>query len=205
LFMASAGRGTSRSPQIARLSPSTKNRAVSDKDCVAARWRSGYRGYVKTILAPIDFSTVSEAVVAEAAALARAHNGRVVLLTSIQPPVVPTEYAAFIKDVTEITAAGEKNAARQLAKMEEKLHRELVAAESLQLVGAPIPHILEQAEKLEADYIVMGSHGHTALYDLLVGSTTHGVLLRAKCPVVIVPSVKDNTPSKTRKREHATV
>jgi len=34
---------------------------------------------------------------------------------------------------------------------------------------------------------VMGSHGHTALYDLLLGSTTHGVLFRAPCPVVIVP------------------
>jgi nucleotide-binding universal stress UspA family protein len=34
----------------------------------------------------------------------------------------------------------------------------------------------------------MGSHGHTALYDLLVGSTTHQVLRKAKCPVVIVPS-----------------
>ena len=158
---------------------------------------------MKTILTPIDFSAVSEAVVAEAAALARAHNGRVVLLTTIQPPVVPTEYAAFIKDVTEITAAGEKNAARQLAKLEEKLHADLVSADSIQLTGAPIPHILEQAEKLEADYIVMGSHGHTALYDLLVGSTTHGVLLRAKCPVVIVPSVKDDSATKAKKREHA--
>ncbi|MBI4621943.1 MAG: universal stress protein [Verrucomicrobia bacterium] len=44
-----------------------------------------------------------------------------------------------------------------------------------------------QAEKNAADFIVMGSHGHTALYDLVVGSTTHGVLRRATCPVVIVP------------------
>jgi nucleotide-binding universal stress UspA family protein len=36
----------------------------------------------------------------------------------------------------------------------------------------------------------MGSHGHTAFYDLLVGSTTHGVLMRANCPVVIVPPEK---------------
>jgi nucleotide-binding universal stress UspA family protein len=38
---------------------------------------------------------------------------------------------------------------------------------------------------------VMGSHGHTALYDLLVGSTTHGVLMRAICPVVIIPAIKE--------------
>jgi nucleotide-binding universal stress UspA family protein len=50
--------------------------------------------------------------------------------------------------------------------------------------------ILDQAARVSADYVVMGSHGHTALYDLLVGSTTHGVLLRAPCPVVITPGPK---------------
>jgi nucleotide-binding universal stress UspA family protein len=58
--------------------------------------------------------------------------------------------------------------------------------EGVQCVGAPIQHIVRQAAT--ADYVAMGSHGHTALYDLLVGSTTHGVLMRAKCPVVIVPA-----------------
>jgi nucleotide-binding universal stress UspA family protein len=36
----------------------------------------------------------------------------------------------------------------------------------------------------------MGSHGHTAFYDLLVGSTTQGVLKKAPCPVLIVPAEK---------------
>ena len=36
----------------------------------------------------------------------------------------------------------------------------------------------------------MGSHGHTALYDLLAGSTATGVIKRAPCPVVIMPPVK---------------
>ncbi|MFN2624413.1 MAG: universal stress protein [Chthoniobacterales bacterium] len=50
--------------------------------------------------------------------------------------------------------------------------------------------MVEQAEACGADYIVMGSHGHTALYELLVGSTTHNVLMKASCPVVIVPPEK---------------
>jgi nucleotide-binding universal stress UspA family protein len=55
--------------------------------------------------------------------------------------------------------------------------------------------ILDHAKQVSADYLVMGSHGHTALYDLLVGSTTHGVLLRAPCPVVITPSPKAAKPA----------
>jgi nucleotide-binding universal stress UspA family protein len=157
---------------------------------------------MKTILAPIDFSPVSDAVVAEAARLARGLNGRVVLLTVTQPPVMVSEYAPLLENIAELTAAGEKNAARQLAKLEDRLRTDFVSAESLQFTGTPITHIVEQAESLRADYIVMGSHGHTALYDLLVGSTTHGVLMRAKCPVVIVPAVKTAAPLR-KKPQHA--
>lgn len=161
---------------------------INAKGCVAAPGRSRYSGPVKTILAPIDFSPASEGVVAQAAALARAFDGKVVLLTVIQPPVVMTEYAPLLADIAEVTAAGEKNAVRKMSEIERDLAEDSIPCESVQFVGAPIPNIVQQAKTLGADYIVMGSHGHTALYDLLVGSTTHGVLLRAQCPVVIVPA-----------------
>lgn len=157
---------------------------------------------MKTILAPVDFSAVSEAVVREAAALARAFDGRVVLLAVVQAPVVLNEYAALI-DVAEIAAAGEKNATRQLEKLEDELRNQFIKAESVLVHGMPVTNILAQAEKLEADYIVMGSHGHTAFYDLLVGSTTHGVLMRAKCPVVIVPAVQSEAKSRQKEKRSA--
>ena len=156
---------------------------------------------MKTILAPVDFSDATPAVVAEAAALARAMAGRVALLSIIQPPAPIAEYAAILENIAEITAAGEKVAARKLAALQAELERTGLAVETLQFVGAPIPHIVEQAAKLKADYIVMGSHGHTALYDLLVGSTTHGVLLRATCPVIILPAAKAKAKTKEPKKK----
>ena len=158
---------------------------------------------MKTILVPVDFSRVTDAVVQEASSLARALPARVVLLTVIQPPVIMSEYGALLGDVVQITAAGEKNAARQLARLKEKLADTSVKTDTVQLNGLPIRLIVEQAKKLEADYIVMGSHGHTALYDLLVGSTTHGVLMRAACPVVIVPSPTMAKSRKTAKSKAA--
>lgn len=141
---------------------------------------------MKTILAAIDSSIISEAVVTEAAALARG-QGRVILLTVVQPPVITSEYAPLIENIAEITAAGEKAAATLLARFQKQLELDALKVDTVQLTGAPVARILEQADAQRADYIVMGSHGHTAFYDLLVGSTTHGVLMRAPCPVVIVP------------------
>lgn len=145
---------------------------------------------MKTILAPVDFSAASEAVLTQAIDLARALAGRVVLLTVIQPPVITSEYAALMENLAEVMAAGERNAARRLRELEARVRAAQLPVETLQLTGAPVRQILEQAARLSADFIVMGSHGHTALYDLLVGSTTHGVLLRAPCPVVITPGPK---------------
>ena len=159
---------------------------------------------MKTILAPIDFSRITDAVVDEAVTLAKAVDGRVVLLAVIQPPVVMSEYAAMM-DIAELTAAGERNAARQLERMEQKIKPRDVKAECVQAVGSPITHIVEHAAKFDADYIVMGSHGHTAFYDFLVGSTTHGVLKRARCPVVIVPAAREGAGEIRRSTRRAAV
>ncbi|MBW2274656.1 MAG: universal stress protein, partial [Deltaproteobacteria bacterium] len=47
--------------------------------------------------------------------------------------------------------------------------------------------ILAEAKRLAADMIVMGSHGHGALYRALLGSVSEGVLHKATCPLTIVP------------------
>lgn len=154
---------------------------------------------MKTILAPVDFSGISDAVIAEASGLARALDARVVLFSVIQPPVVLGEYAPLMENIAEITDAGEKNAARHFAKLEEKLRADGITVASDYAVGSPVTLIVEEAQKVGADYIVMGSHGHTAFYDLLVGSTTHGVLTRSKCPVVIVPA-KESKDAKAKKK-----
>jgi len=152
---------------------------------------------MKTILTPIDFSEASDAIVDASSALARAVDARIVLLTVVQPPVFTAEYSALMENVAEIMAIGERSASNHLERLQKKLEEAGLSVETLQFNGAPIVHITEQAEKYNADYIVMGSHGHTAFYDLLVGSTTHGVLKRARCPVVIVPPKDPHRKSKT--------
>ena len=151
---------------------------------------------MKTILTPIDSSAVSNEVVSTARELAKAMNARIVLITIVQPPVFTSEYAAVMENIAEVVEIGEKAAERQLTKVKERLASDGLVVETAQFNGSPVIHITEQAEAQKADLIVMGSHGHTAFYDLLVGSTTHGVMKRARCPVVIVPPA-ENTRRKS--------
>jgi nucleotide-binding universal stress UspA family protein len=46
--------------------------------------------------------------------------------------------------------------------------------------------LIRLAKEYEAQALVVGSHGHSTLGELLVGSTTREVLKHADCPVVVV-------------------
>jgi nucleotide-binding universal stress UspA family protein len=52
--------------------------------------------------------------------------------------------------------------------------------------GHPSTVILEVAEELECDLIVMGTHGRTGLDHLLMGSVAESVTRHAKCSVFVV-------------------
>jgi len=60
--------------------------------------------------------------------------------------------------------------------------------ETVVLEGPTVGTILEVGKTRNVDLIVMGSHGHGAVYNLLVGSVTEGVMKGAQCPVLVVPS-----------------
>ncbi len=142
---------------------------------------------MKTILAPIDFSAASDHVVAEALALARAVQGRLVLLHVVPPALRLGGDAALAESGAEFAVEAETDAHRRLAELQDKLRADGVAAHAVHRSGHAGECIVQQAERLSADYIVIGSHGHTAFYDLIVGSTTTRVLKEATCRVVVVP------------------
>ena len=52
--------------------------------------------------------------------------------------------------------------------------------------GNPAEEILRQAEGDQFDMVVMGTHGHDALADVMMGSTARRVLRRCKKPVFVV-------------------
>ncbi len=53
--------------------------------------------------------------------------------------------------------------------------------------------IADVARDERADVIVVGTRGHTALAGLLVGSVTQRLLHIASCPVLVVPTARDQT------------
>ena len=145
---------------------------------------------MKTILTPVDFSGVTQRVVEVAAELATALDGCIVLLHLVRASQVVTDSYLDAATFEEQTAAMEAAADRRLSEFKTALEKRSIAVQQLRLTGYPWEDIVEQARNCSADYIVIGSHGHTAFYDLVLGSTTSAVIKRATCPVIVVPSPK---------------
>jgi nucleotide-binding universal stress UspA family protein len=59
---------------------------------------------------------------------------------------------------------------------------------ALLVQGPTIETILNEAEKVGAEVIVVGSHGRGKLFDLVVGSVSAGVIRKSPVPVLVVPT-----------------
>jgi nucleotide-binding universal stress UspA family protein len=59
---------------------------------------------------------------------------------------------------------------------------------ALQVQGAYADKILQEAEKLQVDIIVMGSHGKGLVKELIYGSTSNQLVRRAEIPILLVPT-----------------
>ena len=144
---------------------------------------------MKTILAPVDFSSGTTSILAEAAALARAFDALLILLHIIDP--LPSAAGEFelAEAAARMRAAAMAEAVRELGMLQRELSESGTTALTHHVVGIPGLAIVEQARVFAANYIVIGSHGHSALYELVVGGTASRVIKEAPCPVVVVSSI----------------
>jgi nucleotide-binding universal stress UspA family protein len=143
---------------------------------------------MKTILALVDFSDITAAVVKTAADMAKA-GGTVVYLVHVAAPDPDfVGYDVGPKTLRDTRAGVLRKEHHQLRELEERLKGQGLDAHALLVQGPTVEKALAESERVNADLVVMGSHGHGALRNLLVGSVTEGVLRKARCPVLVVPS-----------------
>jgi len=87
---------------------------------------------------------------------------------------------------TEGTAGLEVARRKRLAPVEEKLEAAAISYVVTILRGEPGPMIVEYANKKHVDLTVIGSRGLNSLQEMMLGSVSHKIAKRVKCPVLIV-------------------
>lgn len=74
-----------------------------------------------------------------------------------------------------------------LQALSEKLQDDGLDASAVLLCGPAVETTLAEAERLGAGLIIVGTHGHSAVYDVLIGSYSAGIIRKSKLPVLVVP------------------
>lgn len=140
---------------------------------------------MKNILVPVDLSNVTESVLDFASHLATAFGAQIWLLYVAQPH--PDFVGISVKDADTWRSIDVNGAHQAFKDIAVTLADAGKAVVPILLQGPVVETIHEIAKAISADMIVLGSHGHGALYDLLVGSTSEGVIRHSRIPVSVVP------------------
>ncbi len=141
----------------------------------------------RTILVPTDFSPCARRAVEYAADLARASGALLVLHHATELP-----FGVHGSDRIHPEGAREPVRIDDYARNSARAHLDEEAAwigPGVQVItraelGATVQRILDAAQELGADLIVMGTHGRTGLRRGLMGSIAERVVRAAPCPVL---------------------
>ncbi|NIR81941.1 MAG: universal stress protein [Gammaproteobacteria bacterium] len=136
---------------------------------------------IKTIVVPIDIAEKEPGVVALGLArdLAKTQGAKLILLSVVER--VPSYIAAQLPE-----GSHDKTLSGAAARLDE-IAAELGLAEMAEVVvreGHPSTEILEYANKIDADMIVIGSHD-PGLIDYFLGSVAARVVRHAHCSVLV--------------------
>lgn len=170
IIMGTHGRTGLRSLLMGSVAEMVVRRAPCSVVCVkpdapagATRWRR--------IVCAVDFSECSRRAMLGAVDLARDLSVELLLLH-----VHKSGNATSVSDAERALDEWKKQAEA----------RADVKVVSMVVVGAPAPKIVDFARKDVCDLLVVGTHGHTALLSLLMGSVAEQVVRAAPCPVLTV-------------------
>lgn len=141
----------------------------------------------KKILVPVDGSDTSIAAMGRAVALARAFDGTVTAVSVIDPYPFTGVGTDLAYGQEQYLVAANNEAAAALDAARHAASGLGYQVEVLVVEGHAIHRgIVETAENIDADLIVMGSHGRRGLEKLVLGSVTQRVLGDATIPVLVV-------------------
>ena len=138
---------------------------------------------MKRIVVGLDGSLRAPGVLASAVSIAKAQGGKLTLLRSVGlPPDLPQD---FWKTTDEpLLELLNHRATAYLRECAARVPPELLDRCDVH-VGSPWQVICDEARRLEADLIVIGSHGYAGV-DRLLGTTAAKVVNHAGCSVLIV-------------------
>ena len=142
---------------------------------------------MKNIMVAIDTDEQSAELVDYAIELARKFDAKIWIVHIVTPDMGYVGVVVSPQYVSTLKKSEHKAEHQLLLKYEARVKYEGLEAEGILITGPTVEMVVEEALKLKADLIVIGSHEHSFLHNALVGNTTRQVIRKSGIPVLVVP------------------
>jgi len=142
------------------------------------------------LLVCVDLSESTEIIVKKIEEIANSLSAKVWLLHNAVPEPDHIEFKVDPQAARESLAKKFHVEHRRIQALANRIRKAGVDTTALLVHGATVETILKEASDLEVDMIVVGSHGRGAMYQLLVGSVSEGVLHKSRHPILVIPTHK---------------
>lgn len=142
----------------------------------------------KHLLVPVDESPMSYAAAEQALSLAKDLKCPVTIMSVIAvDPFVGVDFYKVAPAITDYFMQAEQNAQNRLAEIQQSFSLEGISVDTKIIRGvAASEGIVQIANEIGADLIIMGSHGRTGVKKMMLGSVAQNVLTQSPVPVLIV-------------------
>jgi manganese transport protein len=131
----------------------------------------------------VEFAGADDAVLAQAADLARSHGAEVLLVHVVEG--LPADWHG-----AEAADEESRKDRTRMAALTEHLRAEGLPVRGLLGYGSPPEELTRLAREQELDLLVLGTHGHGFFADLALGQTVSPVLHRLNIPILVVPTLR---------------
>jgi nucleotide-binding universal stress UspA family protein len=150
------------------------------------------------VVVGVDGSPSSQAAIAWALEDARLRHAGVEVVYSWQLPSLAYSAAGFVAPShDEIEAEGHAILDKALGELPATTD---VPVQLRVCEGAPAETLREVAAEPDVSLVVVGSHGHGAVMELLLGSVSHALTHHCTTPLVIIHQPAEGRPAPTRER-----
>ncbi len=142
---------------------------------------------MKNILIALDLLDSDHVLLENGKELAQKFDAKLWLVHIAAPEPSFVGYDVGPQYIRDIRAEDLREEHRKIQAYAQELETQQIESEGLLIQGETVKTLLEEAESIPSDLIILGNHQHGVLYNIMFGNTTNQVVRHATTKLLIVP------------------
>ncbi len=146
---------------------------------------------MKKIIAAIDFSNATSGVTSTATEMAKAFGAELHLIHVIEAEPSYTAYGLSPNEfpaIHDFHVESRKRAQKSLDDVVAEIAKKGITPTAHIADGSPLLELEAKIKEIGADFVILGSHGHSVVAALILGSVAEGMVRKSFVPTLVIPA-----------------